>query len=60
MTYSLTTLRRNSISNWYNTNFSFFNALNNPNLTCIQVDNVAYSNANWTSIDAQTNFSLNC
>ena len=38
----------------------FFNATNNPNLNCISVDNVAYSDANWTNIDAQTLFSENC
>lgn len=32
----------------------------NPNLTCIQVDDIAYSTANWTSIDAQTSFNINC
>jgi Leucine-rich repeat (LRR) protein len=37
-----------------------FNASNNPNLTCIQVDDVAYSTANWTNIDPQTSFSTNC
>ncbi len=37
-----------------------FNALNNPNLTCIQVDDTAWSNANWTNIDPQTSFSTDC
>ena len=46
--------------NGNNTNFTVFEALNNPNLTCIEVDDVAYSNVNWTSIDLQTSFSLNC
>ena len=33
----------------------------NPNLTCIKVADVAYSQANWTTIkDAQTNFSTTC
>lgn len=36
----------------------------NPNLTCIQVDSVAYSEANWTGnnfqFDAQTTFSTDC
>lgn len=33
----------------------------NPNLACIQVDNKAYSDANWpTSKDATVNFSENC
>ncbi|WCO01070.1 T9SS type A sorting domain-containing protein [Psychroserpens ponticola] len=39
---------------------SNFNATNNPNLTCIQVDDVAYSTTNWASIDSQTSFSTNC
>ena len=36
----------------------------NPNLTCIEVDDVAYSTTNWTvangSIDPQTSFSTSC
>lgn len=39
---------------------SDFFASNCPNLTCITVDDVAYSDANWTNVDAQTSFSLNC
>jgi len=40
----------------------YFNSINNPNLTCIQVDNVAYSNTNWGSDkDAVASFSTgNC
>ncbi|CAM3910930.1 MULTISPECIES: T9SS type A sorting domain-containing protein [Flavobacterium] len=37
-----------------------FYAQSNPNLTCIQVDDAAYSTSNWTNIDAQTSFSTNC
>jgi hypothetical protein len=37
-----------------------FNTKNNPNLTCIEVDNVNYSLGEWTKIDAQTSFSTNC
>ncbi len=44
-------------SNVTNANFS---ALNNPGLSCIQVDDVVYSNANWTNIDPGTTFSANC
>jgi len=33
---------------------------NNPNLTCIEVDNAAWSAANWTSIDFQMYFSEDC
>ena len=32
----------------------------NTNLTCIEVDDVSYSNANWTAVDSQTYFSTNC
>jgi hypothetical protein len=34
----------------------------NPNLTCIEVDNENYSTANWTgdNIDSQIYFSENC
>ena len=36
------------------------NAYQNPNLTCINVDNAAWSTANWTNIDPQHYFSNNC
>ncbi|WNH08135.1 T9SS type A sorting domain-containing protein [Thalassobellus suaedae] len=39
---------------------SSFNATNNSSLTCIQVDDVAWSDANWTNIDGQTSFNTNC
>ena len=36
-------------------------AITNPNLSCIEVDNVAWSNSNWAfDIDATASFSLNC
>ena len=38
----------------------FFNAIGNPNLSCIDVDSVAYSTANWINIDPQHYFSTNC
>lgn len=53
----LTTL---NIANGNNINFTVFNATNNPNLTCIQVDDTAYSTTNWTNIDTQTGFNENC
>jgi hypothetical protein len=37
-----------------------FLAYNNPNLSCIEVDNVAWSTANWPNIDSTAYFSLNC
>jgi len=40
---------------------AFFRVNNNPNLTCIQVDNIAYSTANWTTyVDSQSSFSEDC
>ncbi|MDY8138021.1 M4 family metallopeptidase [Aquimarina sp. 2201CG5-10] len=47
-----------NIQNGANTNISTFEAYNNPNLTCIQVDDVDYANSTWgLDIDAQTSFS---
>lgn len=37
-----------------------FNATFNPNLNCIEVDNVTTANSSWTNIDAGASFSLNC
>jgi Leucine-rich repeat (LRR) protein len=37
-----------------------FSIANNPGLTCIEVDNVAYSTTNWTNIDAQHIFNTTC
>jgi hypothetical protein len=36
--------------------FGPFNSENNPNLSCIFVDDVAYSSANWTNIDPASTF----
>jgi len=51
-----------NVANGNNSNFPNwgFKAAQNPNLICIQVDNVAYSTTNWTNIDATASFSLNC
>ena len=52
-----------NMANGNNTNITLFNTTNNPSLTCIQVDNVAWSTSNWTnptSIDATASFSTNC
>jgi Leucine-rich repeat (LRR) protein len=48
------------VSNGNNNNMVSFGANNNPNLFCIEVDNAAWSNANWYNIDATTSFSENC
>ena len=37
-----------------------WNSTNNPNLYCINVDDAAYSTANWGNIDSQQYFSNNC
>jgi hypothetical protein len=51
-----------NLANGANTllNNNNFYAINNPNLTCIQVDDVNYSTSNWTHVDAQVNFSTLC
>jgi len=44
-----------------NLNIYTYGFTNNPNLTCIQVDDVAYSNANWADKkDATANYSSDC
>ena len=48
------------VKNGNNINMYIFYAYNNPNLSCIEVDNVAWSNTNWQDIDAASSFSLNC
>ena len=48
-----------NVNNGNNINMNLF-ANFNPNLSCIEVDNVAWSTANWLQIDAASSFSLNC
>lgn len=45
-----------NIRNGNNSNIARFSTINNPNLSCIFVDNIAYSTTNWTNIDAASNF----
>ncbi|PJA07607.1 MAG: hypothetical protein COX70_06105 [Flavobacteriales bacterium CG_4_10_14_0_2_um_filter_32_8] len=49
-----------NVKNGNNTNFIYFNATNNPNLTCIQVDNAIWSSVNWIHIDIGAYFNENC
>ncbi len=49
-----------NVKNGNNTNFQYFNALENPSLTCIEVDDVAYSETNWPDVDPQVEFSEDC
>lgn len=37
-----------------------FDASNNVDLLCISVDDIAYATTNWTSIDAQSSFNIDC
>ncbi len=53
----LTTL---DVRNGNNTNFTYFNATSNFNLSCINVDDWQWSYANWLLVDAQQYFSNNC
>jgi hypothetical protein len=52
------------VRNGNNINISTFYATNNPNLSCISADDVAWSTVNWTvangSINTQHYFSKNC
>lgn len=49
-----------NVANGNNTNVTFYNSFNNPNLGCIQVDDVAYSNANWTNVSSWSTFNTYC
>ncbi|MFK8060377.1 MAG: T9SS type A sorting domain-containing protein [Polaribacter sp.] len=49
-----------NLKNANNTKIEFIFINNNPNLTCIEVDDIAYSNTNWTHKDAQSTFSRDC
>jgi len=50
-----------NVKNGNNINFFAFDATYNPNLTCIQVDNVGYSYTNWsTGKDANAIFRTLC
>lgn len=50
-----------NIQNGNNQAITYVAFMNNPNLSCVQVDDVAYSVLNWSSqSDVTTTFSLNC
>lgn len=36
------------------------NSINNPNLLCIQVDDAAWSETNWTNVDDWSSFNEDC
>lgn len=45
-----------NVQNGNNTNFTYYNSENNPNLICILVDDAAYSAANWPYLDPASIF----
>ena len=50
-----------NIKNGNNNNLLSFNAINNPNLNCIEVDNTSFMTTNWSSgKDSWASFSANC
>ena len=48
------------VKNGNNTNTLNFYTIDNPNLSCINVDDAAWSTTNWLDIDFQHYFSNNC
>lgn len=54
---SLTAL---NVKNGNNSNVTTFNLSNSPNVSCVTVDDVAYSEANWTQIESGVIFSTDC
>ena len=49
-----------NVQNGNNENFTDFEASNNADLSCIQVDDVAFAEANFTNVDSGANFSTDC
>ena len=57
---SLTELNLKNNNN-LNLDLNYINFLNNPNLTCIQVDDQSYSDTNWSNFkDMTASYSDNC
>jgi hypothetical protein len=54
------TLAHLNVKNTNNSNFLIFDARSNASLTCIEVDDITYSNSNWTQKDGSANFSEDC
>ena len=49
-----------NVKNGNNMAINNFFAQNNPNLTCIEVDDINYSAVNWTNIDPNTWYGTDC
>jgi hypothetical protein len=58
--HSNTNLTTLNVANGNNTNFIRYESQGCSSLTCIQVDDVAYSNLNWSNVDPASTFSANC
>ena len=56
---SINQLTSLDVRNGNNSGLWYFTSMNNPGLDCIDVDDLAWSNINWTK-DSWTTFSLNC
>ncbi|QOD59617.1 T9SS type A sorting domain-containing protein [Polaribacter haliotis] len=57
---NITNLEKVNLNNGFNKVASTIELLNAPNLTCVQVDDVAYAVANFTDVDANSVFNSNC
>lgn len=60
---STTNISALNVANGHNSEFTAMYAYENPNLTCIQVDDTVWSNANWngwTNKDPGTVYSVDC
>jgi len=54
-------LKNLNLKNGNNVKIGYLNLINNPNLSCIQVDDIDYFNTNWSSKkDAMANFNTDC
>ncbi len=54
------TLKKLNVANGQNLSIVSFDIRNNPDLTCVKVDNTAYSTSTWTNKDAQANYNMLC
>ncbi len=58
---TLTSLSIKNGTNSFNIPFSGqFDARNNPNLVCTQVDDASFSTTHWANIDSETSFNEDC
>ncbi len=60
MAFNMPNLIKLNMNNGNNSNVTEFNMSNNPELTCIQVDDVSYATSNWTDVDDSSLFNTDC